>query len=172
MPLPCCTAGTIFTSFPGQSATVPVLRSSPKTIDLASMSNPVKKAISTKQAPAAIGPYSQAVRIGDLVFASGQVALDPATGQLVPGGIAEQTVRALENVKAVLHEAGLTLANVVKTTVFLKSMSDFAAMNEIYAKYLAPEGVVPPARSTVAVAALPKDALVEIEVIATGQSAS
>lgn len=132
----------------------------------------MKKAISTKQAPAAIGPYSQAVRIGDLIFASGQVALDPATGQLVSGGVAEQTARALENIKAVLHEAGLTLANVVKTTVFLKSMGDFAAMNEIYAKYLGPEGVVPPARSTVAVAALPKDALVEIEVIATGPSAS
>lgn len=130
------------------------------------MSNQVKTAISTRNAPAAIGPYSQAVRIGDLLFASGQVALDPATGQLVSGGIAEQTLRALENIKAVLHEAGLTLADVVKTTVFLKSMGDFAAMNEIYAKYLAPEGVVPPARSTVAVAALPKDALVEIEVIA------
>ncbi len=136
------------------------------------MSNQTKTAISTGHAPAAIGPYSQAVRIGDLVFASGQVALDPATGQLVQGGIAEQTVRALENVKAVLGAAGLTLANVVKTTVFLKRMSDFAAMNEIYAKYLAPEGVVPPARSTVAVAALPKDALVEIEVIAIGSPAS
>lgn len=136
------------------------------------MSNQKKAAISTKQAPAAIGPYSQAVRVGDTLFTSGQVALDPATGQLVPGGIAEQTVRALENVKAVLTEAGLTLANVVKTTVFLKSMSDFAAMNEIYAKYLAPEGVVPPARSTVAVAALPKDALVEIEVVAIGPPAS
>lgn len=131
-----------------------------------------KTAVSTRNAPAAIGPYSQAVCIGDLLFASGQVALDPATGQLVSGGIAEQTLRALENVKAVLHEAGLTLADVVKTTVFLKSMGDFAAMNEIYAKYLAPEGVVPPARSTVAVAALPKDALVEIEVIATKVSAS
>lgn len=136
------------------------------------MSNPTKTAISTKQAPAAIGPYSQAVRVGDTLFASGQVALDPATGQLVQGGIAEQTVRALENVKAVLTEAGLTLANVVKTTVFLKSMGDFVAMNEVYAKYLAPEGVVPPARSTVAVAALPKDALVEIEVIAIAPSAS
>ena len=104
--------------------------------------------------------------MGDVLFASGQVALDPATGQLVPGGIAEQTVRVLENVKAVLAEAGLSLADVVKTTVFLKNMSDFAAMNEIYAKYLAPEGVVPPARSTVAVAGLPKDALVEIEVLA------
>src|SRR5579875_1662890 len=121
------------------AANAPVLRLPPKTINLPSMSNQTKTAISTGHAPAAIGPYSQAVRIGDLVFASGQVALDPATGQLVQGGIAEQTVRALENVKAVLGAAGLTLANVVKTTVFLKRMSDFAAMNEIYAKYLAPE---------------------------------
>lgn len=135
------------------------------------MSHQAKTAISTKQAPAAIGPYSQAVRIGDLVFASGQVALDPVGGQLVPGDIAEQTKRALENIRAVLAEAGLGLADVIKTTVFLKSMSDFAAMNEVYAKYLAPEGVVPPARSTVAVAGLPKDALVEIEVIATGARA-
>ena len=102
------------------------------------------------------------------MFASGQVALDPATGQLVTGGVAEQTVRALENVKAVLAKAGLSMTHIVKTTVFLKSMSDFAAMNEVYARYLAPEGVVPPARSTVAVAGLPKDALVEIEVIAKG----
>lgn len=136
------------------------------------MSNQVKTAISTRNAPAAIGPYSQAVRFGDFLFASGQVALDPTTGQLVSGGIAEQTLRALENIKAVLHEAGLTLADVVKTTVFLKSMGDFAAMNEIYAKYLAPEGAVPPARSTIAVAALPKDALVEIEVIAINGAAS
>jgi len=106
--------------------------------------------------------------MGDVLFASGQVALDPATGQLVLGGIAEQTVRVLENVKAVLAGAGLSLADVVKTTVFLRNMSDFAPMNEIYARYLAPEGVVPPARSTVAVAALPKDALVEIEVVAKG----
>lgn len=135
-------------------------------IDLGTMSDQNKTAISTKEAPAAIGPYSQAVRVGDMLFASGQVALDPATGQLVPGGIAEQTVRVLENVKAVLAKAGLDMIHVVKTTVFLKSMADFAAMNEIYAKYLAPEGVVAPARSTVAVAGLPKDALVEIEVIA------
>ena len=125
-----------------------------------------KTAIATPQAPAAIGPYSQAIRIGDTIYTSGQVALDPATGQMVPGTITEQTTRVLENLKAVLAEAGLDLAQVVKTTVFLKTMADFAAMNEIYARYLAPEGVVPPARSTVAVAALPKDALVEIEVIA------
>jgi 2-iminobutanoate/2-iminopropanoate deaminase len=127
-----------------------------------------KTAVSTKDAPAAIGPYSQAIRAGDMLFASGQVGLDPATGQIVEGGVVEQTVRALENVKAVLAASGLGLAEVVKTTVFLKSMADFAAMNEVYARYLAPEGVVAPARSTVAVAGLPKDALVEIEVVAKG----
>jgi 2-iminobutanoate/2-iminopropanoate deaminase len=125
-----------------------------------------KMAVATKEAPAAIGPYSQAVRVGDMLFTSGQVGLDPATGALVAGGIREQTTRVLENLKAVLGEAGLDLVHVVKTTVFLKNMSDFAAMNEVYAKYLAPEGIVAPARSTVAVAGLPKDALVEIEVIA------
>jgi 2-iminobutanoate/2-iminopropanoate deaminase len=125
-----------------------------------------KTMISTTQAPRAIGPYSQAVRVGDLLFTSGQVALDPATGALVAGGIREQTKRVLDNLAAVLEEAGLDMANVVKTTVFLKNMSDFAAMNEVYARYFALEGVVPPARSTVEVARLPKDALVEIEVIA------
>jgi 2-iminobutanoate/2-iminopropanoate deaminase len=129
-----------------------------------------KSAIATLEAPAAIGPYSQAVRVGDMLFTSGQVALDPATGQLVPGGITEQTTRVLENLKAVLGKAGLDMVHVVKTTVFLKHMSDFAAMNEVYARYLAPAGVVAPARSTVAVAGLPKDALVEIEVIAKESS--
>jgi 2-iminobutanoate/2-iminopropanoate deaminase len=125
-----------------------------------------KKAVSTKNAPAAIGPYSQAVRVGDFLYSSGQVALDPATGVLVEGGIEAQTTRVLENLKAVLEAAGIDLIHVVKTTVFLKNMGDFAAMNAIYAKYFAPEGVVAPARSTVEVARLPKDALVEIEVIA------
>jgi 2-iminobutanoate/2-iminopropanoate deaminase len=125
-----------------------------------------KTMISTAEAPAAIGPYSQAVRVGDTLFTSGQVALDPSTGTIVAGGIREQTIRVLENLTAVLVEAGLDMAHVVKTTVFLKNMADFAAMNEIYAQYLAPEGVVPPARSTVEVARLPKDALVEIELIA------
>jgi 2-iminobutanoate/2-iminopropanoate deaminase len=125
-----------------------------------------KLRISTTNAPAAIGPYSQAVRSGDLLFASGQVALDPATGSLIDGGIQAQTTRALENITAVLAAAGLTMAHVVKTTVYLKNMADFAAMNEIYATYLAPEGVIPPARSTVEVARLPKDALVEIDIIA------
>lgn len=122
--------------------------------------------ISTPQAPRAIGPYSQAIETDGVVYTSGQVALDPATGQLVEGGIAEQTTRVLENLKAVLAEAGCQLQDVVKTTVFLKDMNDFAAMNQVYGRYLAPEGVVPPARSTVEVVQLPKDALVEIEVIA------
>ncbi len=125
-----------------------------------------KTAISTKEAPAAIGPYSQAIRVGDTLFASGQIGIDPATGQIVAGGIAEQTTRVLENIKAVLAKAGIDMVHVVKTTVFLRSMSDFAAMNEIYATYFAPAGVIPPARSTIAVAGLPKHALVEIEVIA------
>ncbi len=133
---------------------------------------PNKAAISTRDAPAAIGPYSQAIRTGNMLFTSGQVALDPASGQLVPGGISEQTAQALENIKAVLAQAGLGMAHVVKTTVFLQSMADFAAMNEVYARYLAPAGVVAPARSTVAVAGLPRNALVEIEVIAIGTPAA
>jgi 2-iminobutanoate/2-iminopropanoate deaminase len=127
-----------------------------------------KTAISTKDAPAAIGPYTQAVRTGDLVFTSGQISLDPATGQIVHGGITEQTERVIANLRAVLTAAGLSFPNVVKTTVYLKDMRDFAAMNEVYARAFAGEGVVAPARSTVQVAALPKDALVEIECIAKG----
>lgn len=125
-----------------------------------------KLRISTTSAPAAIGPYSQAVRVGDLIFTSGQVALDPATGAIVAGGIREQTTRVLDNLAAVLREASLGMADVIKSTVYLQNMSDFAAMNDIYSTYLAPEGVVPPARSTVEVARLPKDALVEIDLIA------
>lgn len=124
-----------------------------------------KTAISSKEAPAAIGPYSQAVRVGGMLFCSGQVGLDPATGALVPGGIVEQTTRSLENIKAILGQAGVSMVHVVRTTVFLKHMSDFAAMNEVYGKYLAPAGVVAPARSTVEVSGLPKGALVEIDVI-------
>jgi 2-iminobutanoate/2-iminopropanoate deaminase len=130
------------------------------------MSLSAKSAVSTTSAPAAIGPYSQAVQIGDLIYTSGQVPLDPASGQMVDGGIREQTIRVLENVKAVLAAAKCDLQNVVKTTVYLKNMGDFAAMNEIYATYLAKDGWVPPVRSTVEVARLPKDALVEIDVIA------
>jgi len=131
-----------------------------------SLDHPTKSAIATTAAPAAIGPYSQAIRIGNTVYTSGQVALDPATAQLVPGGIEAQTTRVLDNLQAVLAAAGLDFAHVVKTTVFLKDMADFAAMNTLYAKSFAPEGTVAPARSTVQVAALPKDALVEIECIA------
>ncbi len=127
-----------------------------------------KTVISTTAAPAAIGPYSQAVRVGDMLFTSGQIPIDPKTGAFVEGGIHEQTTQVLDNLRAILAQAGLDMTHVVKTTVFLKDMKDFAAMNEVYAKYLAPHGVVAPARSTVQVAALPKDALVEIEVIAKG----
>ena len=125
-----------------------------------------KTAIHSDHAPAAIGPYSQAVKVGEFVYTSGQVALDPTTGQLSGTTAAEQTVRVFENLKAVLTAAGSDLSKVFKTVVFLKSMNDFAAMNEVYAQYLAPSGTVPPSRSTVEVARLPKDALVEIEVIA------
>jgi len=125
-----------------------------------------KAAISTPHAPAAIGPYSQAIRAGDFLYTSGQIALDPATGQVVPGSITEQTTQVLENLKAILEAAGTELSRVVKTLVFLKDMNDFSAMNAVYGKYLAPEGTVPPARSTIEAARLPKDVLVEIEVIA------
>jgi 2-iminobutanoate/2-iminopropanoate deaminase len=126
-----------------------------------------KTAVSTDKAPAAIGPYSQAIQTGHMIYTSGQVALDPVSGQIVAGGIQEQTIRVFENLKAVLAAGGSDLHHVIKTTVFLKNMSDFAAMNEIYARYLASAGAVAPARSTVEVARLPKDSLVEIEVIAT-----
>ncbi|HEY1904020.1 MAG TPA: RidA family protein [Terracidiphilus sp.] len=125
-----------------------------------------KAVIATNQAPAAIGPYSQGVRVGNLVFTAGQIALDPATQLVVAPGIEEQTTRVLENLKAILEAAGSSLANVVKATVFLKDFNDFAAMNAVYGAYLAPEGVVPPARSTVEVSRLPKDVLVEIDLIA------
>jgi 2-iminobutanoate/2-iminopropanoate deaminase len=130
------------------------------------MSEP-KAAIHTADAPAALGPYSQAIRVGSFVFTSGQVALDPATGQIVEGGIEAQTHRVLKNLQAVLAAVGLSLSNTIKTTVFLKDMGHFAAMNAVYAEYFAREEDVPaPARSTVEVSRLPKDALVEIDVIA------
>jgi len=125
-----------------------------------------KSAIATKAAPAAIGPYSQGVRVGNLVFTAGQIALDPATQQVVAPGIAEQTTQVLENLKAILEAAGSDLTRAVKATVFLKDFNDFAAMNAVYEAYLAPEGVVAPARSTVEVSRLPKDVLVEIDLIA------
>ena len=115
-----------------------------------------------KGAPA-VGPYNHAVRVGDLLFCAGQIPLDPATGQLVPGDIKDQTRRVLENVKCILDDQGLTFANVVKSTVFLTNLADFAGMNEIYSQYFTSDF---PARSTVQVAALPRAAGVEIEVIA------
>jgi 2-iminobutanoate/2-iminopropanoate deaminase len=125
-----------------------------------------KAVIATNRAPAAIGPYSQGIRVGNLVFTAGQIALDPGTQQVVAPGITEQTTQVLENLKAILEAAGSSLAQVVKATVFLKDFNDFAAMNAIYGVYLAPQGVVPPARSTVEVSRLPKDVLVEIDLIA------
>lgn len=125
-----------------------------------------KQKVSTEQAPQAIGPYSQAVKIAGFLYTSGQIALDPATGSLVAGGIQDQTERVLENLNGVLAAAGCSMSDVVKTTVFLKDMNDFAGMNEVYARYLAPNGAVAPARSTVQVARLPKDSLIEIELIA------
>lgn len=122
-----------------------------------------KQVINTSHAPAAIGPYSQAIRLGNLVFTAGQVALDPATGQLVEGDVVAQTERVMQNLQAVLSGAGCGFENVVKTTVFLQDMADFAAMNGVYGRFF-PQN--PPARSTVQVAGLPKNAKVEIEVVA------
>jgi 2-iminobutanoate/2-iminopropanoate deaminase len=122
--------------------------------------------IATNGAPAAIGPYSQGVRAGSLVFTAGQIALDPVTQLVTAPGITEQTTRVFENLKAILEAAGSSLSQVVKATVFLKDFNDFAAMNAVYAEYLAPEGLKPPARTTVEVSRLPKDVLVEIELIA------
>ena len=124
----------------------------------------VRDMISTNRAPRAIGPYSQAVRAGDLVFASGQIPIDPTTGEFVAGGIAEQTEQVLRNLTAVFEAAGMTLNQVVKTTVFLVDMDDFTAMNEVYGRFF---GVEPPARATVQAARLPRDARVEIEAIAS-----
>ena len=119
--------------------------------------------VTTTAAPLAVGPYSQAVWAGDFLFCAGQIPLDPATGALVSGGITEQTERVLENITGLLQSQGLGCGNVVKTTVFLRDLSHFAAMNAVYARFF-PQ--TPPARSTVQVAGLPKDSLVEIEVVA------
>lgn len=132
------------------------------------MADETKTAIATKDAPEAIGPYSQAIRVGEFLFTSGQIPLDPKTGAMSTGDITEQTTRVMENLKSVLAKAGLDMSHVVKATVFMKDLKDFAGMNAVYGRYVAPEGVVPPARSTVQVAGLPKDALVEIEFIARG----
>ena len=127
----------------------------------------MKKIISTSEAPAAIGPYSQAVRNGNFLFCSGQIPLDPKSGQIVPGDIATQTRRVLDNVGAVLKAEGLNFENIVKTTIFLTNLDDFQTVNEIYGSYFKQE---PPARSTVQVSALPKGAKVEIEVIAVANN--
>lgn len=123
----------------------------------------MKKVIATTQAPAAIGPYSQAIQVGNMLFASGQLGLDPATGDFAEGGIKAQTEQAFRNVKAILSEAGMSIDQVVKTTVFLADMADFAAMNEVYATQFTGDF---PARSAVAVKTLPKNGLVEVEIIA------
>lgn len=122
-----------------------------------------KQIVRTDKAPKAIGPYEQAIKVGEFVYVSGQIPLDPKTGQLVDGGIKEQTCQVMENLKAILEAAGSSLDRVVKATVFLKSIADFAAMNEVYGEYL---DRAKPARSTVAVADLPRGALVEIDFIA------
>jgi 2-iminobutanoate/2-iminopropanoate deaminase len=122
-----------------------------------------KQIVSTASAPKAIGPYEQAIKVGDFIYASGQIPLDPTTGNLVENNIAIQTRQVMENLKAVITAAGSSLERVVKTTVFLKNISDFAAMNEVYGEYLSD---AKPARSTVAVADLPRGALVEIDLIA------
>ena len=122
-----------------------------------------KSVISTAKAPSAIGPYSQAIRVGNFVYTSGQIPIDPATGVFAEGGIKEQTRQSLLNVKAILDEAGLTMSDVVKTTVFMVDMNDFAEMNTVYAEFFCEPF---PARSAVAVKTLPKGALVEIEVVA------
>ena len=123
----------------------------------------MKTVISTTNAPAAIGPYSQAIRVGNIIFTSGQIPIDPVTGAFVEGGIKEQTRQSLLNVKAILNEAGTTMDHVIKTTVFMADMNDFAEMNSVYSEFF---NTPYPARSAVAVKTLPKGALVEIEVIA------
>jgi len=122
-----------------------------------------KEVIATAEAPAAIGPYSQGVRVGNLLFTAGQIALDPATQKVASGGIAEQTARVLDNLEAILEAAGSNLSLVVKATVFLKDMNDFAAMNAVYGQFFKTN---PPARTTVGASRLPKDGLVEINVTA------
>ncbi|HZU23131.1 MAG TPA: RidA family protein [Terriglobales bacterium] len=123
----------------------------------------MKEIVSTRNAPQAIGPYSQAVKANGLVFTAGQIAIDPSTGNVIEGDVRQQTERVLKNVSAILQAAGSSLDNAVRTTVFLKNMSDFAAMNEVYGKFFTAKQ---PARSTVEVAQLPKNVLVEIDVIA------
>jgi 2-iminobutanoate/2-iminopropanoate deaminase len=124
----------------------------------------MREIVLTDRGPKPIGPYSQGIKVNGLLFVSGQVSIDPKTNEFVGGDIAQQTERTLENVKGIVEAAGSKLSHVIKTTVFLKNMTDFAAMNEVYARYFSS---APPARSTVEVARLPKDALIEMEIIAT-----
>jgi 2-iminobutanoate/2-iminopropanoate deaminase len=124
----------------------------------------MREIVLTDRGPKPIGPYSQGIKVNGLLFVSGQVSIDPKTNEFVSGDIAQQTERTLENVKGIVEAAGSKLSHVIKTTVFLKNMTDFAAMNEVYARYFSS---APPARSTVEVARLPKDALIEMEIIAT-----
>jgi 2-iminobutanoate/2-iminopropanoate deaminase len=123
----------------------------------------MRDVVSTKDAPQAIGPYSQAIKAGGFVFVSGQIAIDPAAGQVINGDVSAQTERVMKNLEAILRAAGSSLAQVVKSTVYLKNMSEFAAMNEVYGRFFK---AAPPARATVEVSRLPKDVLVEIDVIA------
>ena len=123
----------------------------------------IRETVSTDKAPKAIGPYAQAIKAGDFIYTAGQIPIDPKSGNLIAGGISEQTRQVLENLKAVLEAAGSSLDQVIKATVFLKNMADFTVLNEVYGEYL---GAVKPARSTVAVAELPRGALVEIDFVA------
>ena len=123
----------------------------------------IRETVSTDKAPKAIGPYAQAIKAGEFIYTAGQIPIDPQSGNLIAGGIAEQTRQVMENLKAVLEAAGSSLGKVVKATVFLKNMADFTALNEVYGEYL---GAAKPARSTVAVAELPRGALVEIDFVA------
>ena len=125
-----------------------------------------RSTVTTDGAPAAIGPYVQGVRAGNLIFTAGQIPLDPITGQVVAGGIREQTTRVLENLKAILEAAGSSLGQAVKTTVYLKDLNDFAVMNTVYASYFGEDEETLPARTTVEVARLPRNVLIEIEVVA------
>ena len=129
----------------------------------------MKRIISTSEAPAAVGPYSQAIRIGNFVFCSGQIPLDPKTGEIVPGDVNAQTRRVMENIAAVLRAEGLNFGNIIKTTIFLTNLVDFQTVNELYGSYFKSD---PPARSTIQVAALPKGAAIEIEVIAAAEPSS
>src|SRR5256714_10954366 len=129
----------------------------------------MKKIISTSEAPAAVGPYSQAIRIGNCVFCSGQIPLDPKTGEIVPGDVNAQTKRVMENIAAVLRAEGLNFGNIIKTTIFLTNLVDFQTVNELYGSYFKSD---PPARSTIQVAALPKGAAIEIEIIAAAEASS